>query len=166
MVIKPLTLWNITCYKWQPGRLKLFYKNQITIAANKIGWLIRMHHVSLYEHRQMIARNASLKRHQMETFPRYWPFVREIHRWPVNSPHKGQWLGALIFSLIWALTNGWLSHRDAGDLRRHRAHYDVTVMEMTLAIIAVIIIIIVIIWWKPILNSVVKTMSHSCVVEG
>ena len=22
-------------------------------------------------------------------FPRYWPFVRGIHRWPVNSPHKG-----------------------------------------------------------------------------
>ena len=30
-------------------------------------------------------------------FPRYWPFVRRIHRSPVNSPHKGQWRGALIF---------------------------------------------------------------------
>ena len=29
-------------------------------------------------------------------FPRYWPFVRGIHRSPVNSPHKGQWRGALI----------------------------------------------------------------------
>ena len=27
-------------------------------------------------------------------FPRYWPFVRGIHRPPVNSPHKGQWRGA------------------------------------------------------------------------
>ena len=34
-------------------------------------------------------------------FPRYWPFVRGIHRPPVNSPHKGQWRGALMFSLIW-----------------------------------------------------------------
>ena len=33
-------------------------------------------------------------------FPRYWPFVRGIHRSPVNSPHKGQWRGALTFSLI------------------------------------------------------------------
>ena len=33
-------------------------------------------------------------------FPRYWPFVREIHRYPVISPHKGQWRGALMFSLI------------------------------------------------------------------
>ena len=36
-------------------------------------------------------------------FPRYWPFVREIHRSPVNSPHKGQWRGALMCSLICAL---------------------------------------------------------------
>ena len=35
-------------------------------------------------------------------FPRYWPFVRGIHRSPVNSPHKGQWRGALMFSLICA----------------------------------------------------------------
>ena len=33
-------------------------------------------------------------------FPCYWPFVRGIHRSPVNSPHKGQWRGALMFSLI------------------------------------------------------------------
>ena len=31
-------------------------------------------------------------------FPRCWPFVLRIHRSPVNSPHKGQWRGALIFS--------------------------------------------------------------------
>ena len=37
-------------------------------------------------------------------FPRYWPFVRGIHRSPVNSPHKGQWHGALMFSLICALS--------------------------------------------------------------
>ena len=30
-------------------------------------------------------------------FPRYWPFVRGIHRSPANSPHKGQWRRALIF---------------------------------------------------------------------
>ena len=36
-------------------------------------------------------------------FPRYWPFVRGNHRSSVNSPHKGQWRGALVFSLICAL---------------------------------------------------------------
>ena len=30
--------------------------------------------------------------------------------------------------LIWTWTNGWVHNRDAGDLRSHRAHYDVTVM--------------------------------------
>ena len=34
-------------------------------------------------------------------FPRYWPFVWGIHRSPVNSPHKGQWRGALMFSMIY-----------------------------------------------------------------
>ena len=40
-------------------------------------------------------------------FPLYWPFVRGIHRWPVNSPHKGQWRRALMFSLICALNKRW-----------------------------------------------------------
>ena len=61
-------------------------------------------------------------------FPRYWPFVRGIHRSPVNSPHKGQWRGALMFSLICVWINGWVNNREAGDLRRYRAHSDVTVM--------------------------------------
>ena len=61
-------------------------------------------------------------------FPRYWPFLRGIHRSPVNSPHKGQWRGALMFSLICVWINGWVNNREAGDLRRYRAHYDVTVM--------------------------------------
>ena len=61
-------------------------------------------------------------------FPRYWPFVREINRSPVNYPHKGQWCGALVFSLFCGWINGWVNNREAGDLRRHRAHYDVTLM--------------------------------------
>ena len=61
-------------------------------------------------------------------FPRYWPFVWGIHRWPVNSPHKGQLRGALMFSLICTWSNSWAIIEDAGDLRRHRTHYGVTVM--------------------------------------
>ena len=64
-------------------------------------------------------------------FPRYSPFVRGIHRSPMNSPHKGQWRGASTFSLICAWINDWVNNREAGDLRRDRAHYGVTVMEIT-----------------------------------
>ena len=59
---------------------------------------------------------------------RYWPFVRRIHRSPVNSPHKGQWRGALMFSLICVWINDWVNNGESGDLRRYRIHYDVTVM--------------------------------------
>ena len=61
-------------------------------------------------------------------FPRYWPFVRGIHRGPVNSPHKGQWRGALMFSLICVWINGWVNNGEAGELRRNHAHYDVITM--------------------------------------
>ena len=44
-------------------------------------------------------------------------------------PHKGQWHGALMFSLICAWINGWVNNREAGDLIRHHSHYDVTVMK-------------------------------------
>ena len=62
-------------------------------------------------------------------FPHYWPFVRIIHQSPVNSPHKGQWRGALMFSLICFWINSWVNNLEAGDLRRHRNHCDVTVMQ-------------------------------------
>ena len=47
---------------------------------------------------------------------------------PVNSPHKGQWRGVLMFSFICTWINNWVNNREAGDLRRHRGHYDVIVM--------------------------------------
>ena len=64
-------------------------------------------------------------------FLRNWPFVRGIHQLPVNSPRKGQWRGALNFSLISAWINGWVNIREAGDLGSHRAHYDVNIMCFT-----------------------------------
>ena len=68
-------------------------------------------------------------RHQMETFSASLALSGGIHRSSVNSPHKGQWRGALMFSLICAWINGWVNNRETGDLRRHRAHYDVIVMK-------------------------------------
>ena len=63
-------------------------------------------------------------------FLRYWPFVRGLHRSPVNSPHKGQWRGALMFTLICTRINDWVNNREAGDLRPNRAHYGVIVMKI------------------------------------
>ena len=67
-------------------------------------------------------------RHQMKTFSALLPFVWGIHRSQMNSPRKNQWRWALMFSLICARLKGWLSDRDAGDLRCHWAHYDVSVI--------------------------------------
>ena len=41
---------------------------------------------------------------------------------------RGQWRGALMFSSICASVNAWINNLEAGDLRRHRTHYDVSVM--------------------------------------
>ena len=56
-------------------------------------------------------------------FPRNWSFVR-------GTPHKGQWRGALMFSLICVWINVWVNNREAGNLRRHRGHYDVNIMGL------------------------------------
>ena len=51
-------------------------------------------------------------------------FTRD--RW---SPHKGQWREAFMFSLISTWINGCVKNGEVGELRRHRAHYDVTIMN-------------------------------------
>ena len=65
-------------------------------------------------------------------FPRYWPFVRGIHRWLVTPPppphththtHKGQWRGALIF--LWFETTSrslWSHSNDFVSLYRALYH--------------------------------------------
>ena len=65
-------------------------------------------------------------RHQMETFSALLAIC--AGKSPVNFPHKGQWRGASMFSLICVWIYGWVNNREAGGLRRYRAHYDVTVM--------------------------------------
>ena len=48
----------------------------------------------------------------------------------MNSPHKGLWRGALMFSLICPLLNGWINNREAGDLRRHGVQNYVILMDL------------------------------------
>ena len=122
-----LNLWFIT-----QGKISLkFYQKSNNFRLEKAfvkftfrqmaTLLFRLHRIYVSSFYMMTSSNGII-------FPRYWPFVRGIHRPPVNSPHKGQWRGALMFFLICAWINGWVNNREAGDLKRHRAHYDVIVM--------------------------------------
>ena len=79
----------------------------------------------------MIAPTKTWWRHQMETFSALLAVCAGNSPAPVISPHKGQWRGALMFSLIWARINDWVNNLEAGDLRRHRGHYDVNVMNFS-----------------------------------
>ena len=108
-------IWVIRSYQW------MIYDSWATtwiLSLSRDIWSIFLSGYSL-----------SWWRHQMETFPRYWTFVRGIHQSPATSPHKGQWRGALVLSLICAWTNSWVNDRDTGDLWRHRAYYDVIVIR-------------------------------------
>ena len=99
----------------------------VELAGSVYMWSTYIRHIIIYGSLQSrLSHDDVIK---WKHFPRYWPFVRGIHRSPVKSPHKGQWRGALMFSLIWVWKNGWVNNGDAGDLRRHRAHYDVSVMS-------------------------------------
>ena len=68
-------------------------------------------------------------RHQMETLTALLAVCAGNSPVTGEFPRQGQWREALVFSLICAWLNGWVNNREAGDLGRHRAHYDVTVMD-------------------------------------
>ena len=60
-------------------------------------------------------------RHQMETFSALLAICAV----------QGQWRRALMFSLVCTRINGWMNNGESGDLRRHRAYYDVTVIHVS-----------------------------------
>ena len=70
-------------------------------------------------------------RHQMETFSVLLALCTGNSPVTVSSPQKGQWRRALMFSLICTWINDWVNKGEAGVLRCHRPHYDVTVMLNT-----------------------------------
>ena len=125
---------------WPPWRLFRWHRNVFRITGPLWGeWPVDSTHketvmwtlmLSLYYHKQAVDEIIKLLvicdvtphawRHckgfhddviKWKHFPRYWPFVSGIHGSPVDSPHKGQWRGALMFSLVCAWTNGWSRRR-------------------------------------------------------
>ena len=77
---------------------------QNSLLAFNVTWLEYVFQPSEARHDDVIKWNH---------LPRYWPFVKGIHRSKVDSPCKGQWRSVLIFSLICAWTNGWANNGDA-----------------------------------------------------
>ena len=98
----------------------------ISTPVRKTDWLFLLSHALTSIH--LCLHDHVIK---WKHFPRYWPFVWGIHRAPMNSASKGMWRGALIFFFFfWSAPwiNDSINNREAGNLRRHRAHCDVIVM--------------------------------------
>ena len=119
----PLKLrWHILCH-----RIMIIFclewdmKNEYMISDVKSDLKRRYCHKIQY--------SLSWWRHQMETFSAALAICAGNSPVPGEfPPHKGQWRGALMFALICAWKkNDWVHNREAGDLRRYRAHYDVIV---------------------------------------
>ena len=85
-----------------------------------------------------------------------WKHSRGIHRSPVNSPHKGQWRRALMFSLIYAWTNDWINSWHTEDLRCHHTHCDVIVMFLSVGSLMHILNVISLIIDNVIMTAITK----------
>ena len=97
-----------------------FHKKKMTVLSEHV-----------WDYEIFLKKNAmSLQCRYLCKFPAYSILSSAVPLDCGNSLHKGQWRGALIFSLICARINGWVNIDEAGDLRRHRAHCDVTVMVL------------------------------------
>ena len=104
--------------------------------------------------------NNTHKRHHDDVikwnhFQHYWPFVQGIPRSPVKSPHKGQWPWTLMFSLICAWINTCVNNHEAGDLKYHHTHYDVTVMPYGQTMGCIL-------WFVRLINGLFKSL-HCCI---
>ena len=67
-------------------------------------------------------------RHQMETFSALLAICAGNSLVTGEFPAQRPMTRSLMFSLICAWITGWVNNDEAGDLKRHRALYDVTVM--------------------------------------
>ena len=103
----------------------------LILKTNNIRRKLMSHHMMTPWHENYFRIiGPSWWRHQMDTFSVLLALCAGNSPVPVNSPHKGQWRGALMFTLICAGINDWVNNREAGDLRRHLDHYDVSVMPL------------------------------------
>ena len=90
------------------------WRRRITLELDYLPVIVELHYIHYDRHTVLLCSfsvtcifSLSWWRHDMETLSALLAICAGIHRSPVNSPHKGQWRGALMFSLICAWTNGW-----------------------------------------------------------
>ena len=100
----------------------------VKICALRIIFIVKSE-IRTISHFLWLGHETTWWRHQMETVSALLAICAGNSPAPVNSPHKGQGRGALMLSLIYAWINDWVNNREAGDLRRHRGHYVVIVMN-------------------------------------
>ena len=116
--------WNLPCCFTRPKRVSVTYYSI---------WLIKLirrcfEQPQGHQFSMMTSSNGNI-------FRVAGPLCEEFtgQRWNPRA-HKGQWRGAVMFSLTCARINGWVNNREAGDLRRNCAHYDITVMLCRLCV--------------------------------
>ena len=114
-VLEPFKLlpgWYTFIYLWNVKRVRLILKNDYLVWIDYSDFNIIIHLCTAnpgccWKPLNHLWHDDVIK---WKHFSRYWPFVRGIHRSPVNSPHKGQWRRALMFSLICIWINGWVNN--------------------------------------------------------
>ena len=103
--------------------LKLFWKVCIVMIRREIKWWW-CNQPRWYIVPPAMPQAKAWWRHQMETFSALLALCAGIHQSPVNSPQKRPVTRSLIY-FLWSAPwlYGRVNNRDAGDLRRHHAHY-------------------------------------------
>ena len=126
-----LTVWNSVRYKFYYN----FYVFMAEIYSKYYGSSSQRHffpsqrrlkRALMISHKR---NGSSWWRHQMETFSALLALCAGNS--PLTSGFHSQRPATRsfdFFSLICAWINSWVNNREVGDLRRHRAHYDVIVM--------------------------------------
>ena len=118
-----ITLKDLQCSLW----IRVVPRPDCVVAGCERQPVITHHRNSESKSEKPIEHDDVIK---WKHFPRYWPFVRGIHRSRWIPRTKVSDAELFMFSLVCVWINNWVNNRVAGDLRRHRAHYDVTVMNI------------------------------------
>ena len=129
-------MWSRICVSYACRQLCQMIWTNFGVRANErsVKWVLISSVMHLFYCRISVCQENhynSWWRHQMETISALLALCAGNSPVPVNFPHKGQWRGGLKFSLICARINDWVNNREAGNLRRHHGHYDISVMYMT-----------------------------------